>query len=80
MSGCGAAGMHTHLQLACHDGVKTRCKRHVNRMMFVWLPVSSGWRYGYDTGLMHRYIQDDSVYIPEKFGGDGKLCVEGIRT
>ena len=36
--------------------------------MFVWLPVSIAWRYGYDTVLIHRYI------------GDGALYVEVIRT
>ena len=40
------------------------------------LPVSSGWRYGYDTVLMHRYIQGDSLYIPERFGVAVKLYVE----
>ena len=46
-------------------GQKTSSKRHVNRMMFVWLPVSSRWHYGYDTVLMYRYIQGGSLYIPE---------------
>ena len=40
-------------------------------MMFVWLPVSSGWRYGYDTVLMHRRIQGDTLYMHKKFGVDG---------
>ena len=43
-------------------------------MTFVWLPVSSGWRYD-DTVLMNRYIQGDSLYIPERFGVEGELYV-----
>ena len=27
------------------------------------LPLTSGWRYGYDTVLMHRRIQGDIVYV-----------------
>ena len=76
VSGYGNVGLRAHLLLACSDGEKTSSRRHVNQMMFVSLPVSSGWRYGCDTGLMHWYIQGDSLYIPEKFGGDGKLYVE----
>ena len=50
VSACGNVRLCTHLLLACHDGEKTSSRRHINWMMFVWLPVSSGWRYGYDTG------------------------------
>ena len=51
--------------LTCYlHGEKRSSKHHVNWMMFVWLPVSSGWCYGYDTVLMHRYIQGDSLDIP----------------
>ena len=46
----------------------------------VWLPVSSGWGYDDDTVLMHRYIQGDSLYIPERFGVEGELYVEVTRT
>ena len=62
VSGCGAVGLCTHLLLACHTGEKTSSKRHVNRMMFFWPPVSSGWRYAYDTVDAHifPYIQGDS--------------------
>ena len=55
-------------------------KQAVNVMMFVWLPVSTGWHYGYDTVLMHRDIQDDSPYIPERFGVHGELYVEVTIT
>ena len=79
-SGCGAVGLPVHLLPACHDGEKTSSKHHVNRMMFVWLPVSSGWRYGYVTVLLHGYTQDDSFYILEKSSGDRKFCVEVVRT
>ena len=67
MSGCGAVESCAHLLLSCDAGEKTSSKRHVNQMMFVWLPVSSGWRYGYDRLLMHRSIQGNSRYIPERF-------------
>ena len=32
------------------------------------------------TVLMHRYIQGDSLYIPERFGVEGELYVEVTRT
>ena len=40
----------------------------------------SGWHYGYDTDLMHRCIQGNSLYIPERFGVEGELYVEVTRT
>ena len=80
MSGCGTVGLRTHLLLACHDGEKTSSKRHINRTMFVWLPVASGWCYCYDTVLMHRYMRDASLYIPERFGADRTLYGEVTRT
>ena len=79
-SGCGVVGLRAHLLLACHDGEKTGSKHHVSRMMFVWLPVSSGWRYGYDTVPMHRYMQGASLYLPERFGTDRTLYGEVTRT
>ena len=79
-SGCGTVRLHAHLLLSCHAGEKTSSKRHVYQMMFVWLPVSSGWRSGYDTVLMHRSIQGNSLYIPERFGRDSKLYKEVMRT
>ena len=72
--------LRAHLLQACHDGEKTSSECHVNRMMFVWLLVSSGWHYGYDTVLMHRSIQGNSLSISERFGRDRKLCEEVIRT
>ena len=42
-------------------------------MMLVRLPVSSGWRYGYDTVLMPRCIQGNTLYMFEQFCVDGKL-------
>ena len=42
--------------------------------------MSSGWRYDDDTVLMHRYIQGDSLYIPERFGVEGELYVEVTKT
>ena len=79
-SGCGVVGLRAHLLPACYAGEKTSSKRHANRMMFVWLPVSSGWHCDDDTVLMHRYIQGDSLYIPERFGVEGELYVEVTRT
>ena len=55
-------------------------KCHVNRMMFVWITVSSRWHYQYDTVLMHGCIQGDIVYMCDEFGVHGKLYVEVIRT
>ena len=40
----------------------------------------SGWCYGYDTVLMHRHIQGDTLNMCERFGGDGNLYVQVIRT
>ena len=54
-------------------------KCHVNRM-FVWIPVTSRWYYGYDTVLIHGGIQGDTVNICDEFDEDGKLYVEVIRT
>ena len=68
-SGCGTVRLCAHPLLSCHAGVKTSSKRLVNQMMFVRLPVSSRWRYGNDTVLMHRSIRGDSLYIPARFGG-----------
>ena len=48
--------------------------------MFVWIPVSSRWRYQYDTVLMHRGIQGDIIYMYDEFGVHGKLYVEVKRT
>ena len=44
--------------------------------MFVWFPVSSRWRYGYDSVSMHGDIQGEIVYICDKFGVHGKLYIE----
>ena len=60
--------------------IKKNYKCHVNRMMFVGIPVSSRWRYGYDIVLMHGGIQGDIVYMCDEFGVHGKLYVEVIRT
>ena len=51
-------------------------------MMFDWIPLSSQWRYGYDTALMHRGIEVDIIYMCDEFGvhGTWKLYVEVIRT
>ena len=38
------------------------------------------WVAGYDTVLMHRYIQGDSLYIPDRFGVHGKLYIEVTMT
>ena len=77
MLGFGAVGLRAHL-LSWWE--KASSKHHVNRMMFLWLPVSNGWRYGYCTVLLYRYIQGDSLYIPERFGRDRKLYEEVMRT
>ena len=37
--------------------------------------MSSGWRYGYDTVLMHRCIQGETLYTCDQFGVDGKMYV-----
>lgn len=44
-------------------------------MMFVWLLVSSGWRYWSDTVLMQRRIRGNNLYMCEQYGVDGKLYV-----
>ena len=44
------------------------------------LLASSGWRFDDDTVLMHRCIQGDSLYIPERFGVEGELYVDATRT
>ena len=41
---------------------------------------SSGWRYGFDTVLMYRCIQGNTLYMCDQFGVDHKLYVEVIRT
>ena len=48
--------------------------------MFVCLPVSSGWRYGYDIVLMHRRIQGNTLYKCEECGVDGILYIEVVKT
>ena len=53
--------------LVAYDMEEKTYKCHVNRM-FVWIPVSSRWHYGYDTVLMHGGIQGDIVYMCDKFG------------
>ena len=45
-------------------------KCHVNRM-FVRIPVSSRWRYGYDTVLMYGGIQGNIVHMCDEFGVHG---------
>ena len=42
--------------------------------------MSSAWRYGYDTVLMQRRIQGETLYMCEQFGVDGKLYVGVIWT
>ena len=83
-TGVGAVGRCTDLLVACHVVVygkeKKTYKCQVNRVMFVWIPVSSRWRYRYDTVLMHGGIQGDIVYMCDEFGVHGKLYVEVIRT
>ena len=48
--------------LVVYDMEERTYEWHVNRM-FVWIPMSSRWRYGYDTDLMHGGIQNDIVYM-----------------
>ena len=66
---------------ACHllvyDMEVKTYKYHVNGI-FVWIPVSSWWHYGYDTVPMHGAIQGEIVYLCDEFGVDGKLYVEGL--
>ena len=60
--------------------VETSSKCHVNLMLFIWFPVSSGGSYGYDTELVHRRIQGDTRHMCDQFGVDGKLYVDVLRT
>ena len=85
--GGGAVGGCAHFLVACHlvvydmEKKKKNYRCHVNRMMFVWIPVSSRWRYWYDmTVLMHGGIQGNMVYMCDEIGEHGKLYVEVIRT
>ena len=82
--GCCTVRLRAHLLPACHvvvdDVERTSSKCQLNQMMFVWLPLSTWWRRGCDTVLMHRLIQDDTFYMCEKCGADRKLHVEVIRT
>ena len=50
----------------------------INRMTSVWLPVSSGWRFGCDPVLMQRRIRGDTSYMCEKLDVDWKLYVEWV--
>ena len=76
--GGGTVGGCAHLLVACHlvvyDMKEKTFKCHVNRM-FVWIPVSSRWRYGSDTVLIHG-----GIHMCDEFDVDGKLYVEVLRT
>ena len=83
MSGCGTIE-RAHSPVICMSCCSVWCGENIQQMSYksddvcltprVWLPVSSGWRYGYDTVLC------DTLYMCEQFGVDGKLYVEVIRT
>ena len=42
--------------------------------------MSSRWRYGYHTVLIHRCVQGRTLYMRDKFGEDRSMCVGVIRT
>ena len=42
--------------------------------------LSSGWRYGYDTVLMHTCVQGETLYMCDQLGVDGNVYVGVIRT
>lgn len=67
------ATLTCYLHVVMYDVYKTSSKCHVNRMVFIRLPVSSVWCHGYDTVMMHRRIQGDIRYMSEQFCVDGKI-------
>ena len=42
--------------------------------------MSTRWRYGADTVLMHRCVQGGTLYIHDEFGVDRTMSVGVIRT
>ena len=44
------------------------------------MAVSSRWRYGYHTVLIHRRVQGGTLYMRDQFGEDQSMCVGVIRT
>ena len=77
--------MHVGLQrcrreFTCHLLKGSYLNRIHKRRHLQGLLGSSGWRYGYDTVLMHRRIQGDALYMCAQFGVDGKLYVDVLGT